>query len=149
MTPRPNGVLDHIAVETVDIDGDVAVLTRTLGLATVRWGIHVRTGKRIAMLVDRTGMKLELIETPSPDGTLAHIAFEVADVELSQATAVDAGCLGDIGLIRIAAAGALATQVRSKAGTAFQFIRYEAGSPDLTDRHLDATAYRDTEGTAR
>ena len=91
----------------------------------------------------------EMIETPSPDGTLAHIAFEVADVELSQATAVDAGCLGDIGLIRIAAAGALATQVRSKAGTAFQFIRYEAGSPDLTDRRLDAPAYRDTEGTAR
>jgi hypothetical protein len=149
MTPRPTAVLDHIAVETVDIDGDVAVMTRTLGLTTVRWGIHVLTGKRIAMLVDRTGMKLEMIETPSPDGSLAHIAFEVADVESAEATAVKAGCLGGVGLIRIPAAAAVATQVRSTAGTAFQFIRYEAGSPDLTDRHLDAPAYRDTEGTAR
>jgi hypothetical protein len=149
MTPRPTAVLDHIAVETADIDGDVAVLVGTLGLTTVRWGIHVRTGNRIAMLVDRTGMKLELIETPSPDGTLAHIAFEVADVEVAEATAVEAGCLGDIGLIHISAAAAFATQVRSTAGTAFQFIRYEAGSPDLTDRHLDAPAYRDTEGIPR
>jgi hypothetical protein len=149
MTPRPSAVLDHIAVETVDIDGDVAVMTRTLGLTTVRWGVHVRTGGRIAMLVDRTGMKLEMIETPTPDGTLAHIAFEVADVEAAEATAVEAGCLGDLGLIRITAAAALATQVRSTAGTAFQFIRYEAGSTDLTNRHLDDEAHRETEGTPR
>jgi hypothetical protein len=142
-------VLDHIAVETVDIDGDVAVLTRTLGLTTLRWGVHVRTGLRIAMLVDRTGMKLEMIETPTPDGTLAHIAFEVADVEGVEATAIEAGCLGDVGLIRIPAAAAVATQVRSTAGTAFQFIRYEAGSPDFTDRHLDIEVRIDKEGTAR
>jgi 4-hydroxyphenylpyruvate dioxygenase-like putative hemolysin len=132
VTTHHGAVLDHVAIETTDIEADVAVLTQTLGLTELRWGVHVLTGKRIAMLGDSTGMKLELIETPTPDGSLAHVAFEVPDVGAAAAAAIGAGCLSETGLLRIPAAMASVAQVRSTAGTALQFIRYEAGSPDIT-----------------
>jgi catechol 2,3-dioxygenase-like lactoylglutathione lyase family enzyme len=132
MSSHQGAILDHVAIETTDIDGDVAVMTQTLGLTEVRWGIHVLTRKRIAMLGDSTGMKLELIETPTPNGSLAHIAFEVPDVEAAAAAAVGVGCLSEIALARIPAAMASVSQVRSTAGTGLQFILYEAGSPDIT-----------------
>ena len=138
MNPRPAAVLDHVAVETTDIAADTAVLVQTLGLAEIRWGIHVVTGRRIVMLGDATGMKLELIETPEPDGSLAHIAFEVADVRDAAVAAISGGCLADLALARIPAAMASISQVRSTAGTALQFIHYQAGSPDIT---------RDSEGS--
>jgi hypothetical protein len=132
-----SAVLDHVAVETSDIEADVAVLTRTLGMAEVRWGVHVRTGGRIAMLADRHGTKVELIEAADPDGSLAHLAFEVPDVTAAARVAVAAGCLGELDLLRIPAAMASITQVRSTAGTALQLISYEPGSPDLTRPSTD------------
>jgi hypothetical protein len=125
-------ILDHVAIETTDIEADVAVLTASVGLAEVRWGIHVRTGQRIVMLADGHGTKVELIETDVPDGTLAHLAFEVLDVQEPARAAVDAGCVGELDLLRIPAAMASITQVRSAGGTALQFIAYEPGSPDIT-----------------
>ncbi|CAN5480641.1 hypothetical protein BH09ACT12_BH09ACT12_30350 [soil metagenome] len=132
MTGRRGATLDHVAIETADIDADVAILTRTVGLTEVRWGVHVVNGGRIAMLTDHHGMKVELIETATPDGTLAHLAFEVPDVAVAAASAIEAGCLGEIDLIRIPAAMASISQVRSPAGTALQLIHYEPGSPDIT-----------------
>ena len=151
MSGHQGAVLDHVAIETTDIDADVAVMTQTLGLTAVRWGVHVLTGKRIAMLGDATGMKLELIETPMPTGSLAHIAFEVRDVEAAAATAVGVGCLSEIALMRIPAAGASISQVRTTAGTGLQFIVYDAGSPDITRPYLTprnvAGIHADTEGS--
>lgn len=155
MTSHPRAVLDHVAVETTDIDADVTVMTRTLGLTAVRWGVHMLTGSRIAILGDSTGMKLELIETQTPNGSLAHIAFEVTDVETAAAGAVVVGCLGEISLVRIPAAMASVSQVRSTAGTALQFIRYDVGSPDVTrplpsmpTSRMDAGAHFDSKGSA-
>lgn len=54
MSSHQGAILGHVTIETTDIDGDVAVMTQTLGLTEVRWGVHVLTGKRIAMLVDST-----------------------------------------------------------------------------------------------
>ncbi|MFI5957398.1 VOC family protein [Cryptosporangium sp. NPDC051539] len=148
MTGHRGAVLDHVAVETTGIEADVALMTRTFGLTELRWGVHVQTGKRIVMLRDSLGMKLELIETVTPDGSLAHVAFEVTDVEVAAAAAIGAGCLGEIGLIRIPAAMASAAVVRSRAGTALQLIRYEDGSPDVTRPAAPETeAVRGPEGT--
>ena len=135
MTGPYGAALDHVAIETTDIDADVAVLTGTLGMTEVRWGVHVVNGGRIAMLTDLHGTKVELIETSMPDGTLAHLAFEVPDVAAAAAVAIDAGCLGEIDLLRIPAAMASISQVRSIAGTALQLIHYEPGSPDITRPH--------------
>ena len=70
--------LDHIAVEVGDFDDRIAMLQR-LGMVVRRVGsLSADPGRRIAMLSDQRGFKLELIESGA-DG-LAHLAFEVDDV---------------------------------------------------------------------
>jgi catechol 2,3-dioxygenase-like lactoylglutathione lyase family enzyme len=125
-------LFDHAGIETSSIEGDVRVYVEAFGLRRIRWGTHSLTGRRIAMLSDGQGVKLELIEvrepTPRP---LAHVAFRTADLEGAHAGAIAAGCRGEGETRRIDAARAMAAMVRLPTGGLVQLIRYEPGSPDL------------------
>ena len=76
--------LDHVAIEVVDLDYYVAQLVGTGGMRLLRRAIAKRTGTRMAMVGDPTGMKLELIEnkdaaTGAP--RFLHVAFRSSDVD--------------------------------------------------------------------
>ena len=60
--PLAGAVLDHVGTEETDIDARVGFLVELLGFQVLRWGVHVVTGRRIAMLADPRGTKLELME---------------------------------------------------------------------------------------
>ena len=74
--------LDHVAIEVDDLDAYVAKLTLTGGLRVLRRGTAVATGARIALLGDRVGMKIELVENGSATGgRFLHVAFRSNDVD--------------------------------------------------------------------
>ncbi len=54
--------LDHVAIEVSDLDYYVEQLVRTGGMKLLRRATAKRSGTRMAMVGDPTGMKLELIE---------------------------------------------------------------------------------------
>ncbi|AQA03305.1 hypothetical protein BVC93_13765 [Mycobacterium sp. MS1601] len=122
---------DHAGIESLDIEADVALYTLAMGLRLVRWGSHRTTGRRIAMMHDGMGVKLELIEVAVRDGAWAHIAFRSSDVATDHDRAVAAGFLSVQGCTRIEPALATTAFVRSPSGTLVQLIQYDDASPDL------------------
>ena len=66
---------DHVAIEVNDFDDRVQALVNDIGMTLVRRGIRYRTGQRIAMLGDETGVKIELIESDADQPAFAHVAF--------------------------------------------------------------------------
>lgn len=89
----------------------------------LRWGIHVVTGRRVAMLADPAGSKLELMEVDELRDDLDHVAYRVRDLDAAHATLLAAGC----------------TELR------------RPGSPDLTCRPrpvVDPTSCRSTRSGA-
>ncbi|MFF5262802.1 VOC family protein [Actinomadura viridis] len=133
MTPAGalDAVLDHVATEETDIDARVAFHVGVLGFRVLRWGAHVETGGRIAMLGRGGGAKIELIEVGAPRGDLAHIGYRVPDVRAAHARLLDAGCVEDRAPFRLDAAMADTSFVRDPSGGRLQLITYAPGSPDL------------------
>lgn len=130
MTGVPSGfLLDHHGRETLDIDNDVAALT-AIGMTLIRWGRHVATGKRIALLHDGVASKIELMEVDGLTGRLDHIAFAVDDLVNAQGKALSGAFTEELPPFRIEAAGAWSSFVRSASGTLIQLIRYDHDSPD-------------------
>ena len=130
MTPL-DAVLDHVGTEEIDIDGRVAFLVSCLGHRLLRWGTHLVTGRRIAMLVDPAGTKLELLEVDELRGDLDHVAYRVADVDAAHAALLAAGCTerrrpGDLPAER-----ARSSMLQEPSGARLQLIAYSPGSPDL------------------
>jgi hypothetical protein len=70
----------------------VAFLVDCLGRRVLRWGIHVVTGCRVAMLADPAGSKLELMEVDELRDDLDHVAYRVRDLDAAHATLLAAGC---------------------------------------------------------
>lgn len=121
---------DHAGIESLDIEADVARYTEAVGLRRIRWGRHRDTGRRIAMLHDGSGVKLEIIEVDVCDGTWAHIAFRSSDVAADHDRAVAAGFVSVQPCTRIGPALATTAFVRSPSGTLVQLIQYDEASPD-------------------
>ncbi|MQA34307.1 VOC family protein [Modestobacter roseus] len=129
--PLAGAVLDHVGTEETDIDGRVGFLVEVLGFRVLRWGTHVVTGMRIAMLADPAGTKLELMEVAERTGELEHVAYRVADVDAAHALLLAAGCTEERAPFDIPPAAARSSLVREAAGHRLQLIAYRPGSPDL------------------
>ena len=125
------GQLDHVALGVHDLDERIAFLTGTLGMTLKRIGKHVKTGGRIAMIADRNGFKLELIELPNDEPGFQHLAYRVEDVEAAHASLVERGCKSIRGPHEIGAAKAVTALVEDPSGTQIQVIKYAPDSPDL------------------
>ena len=125
---------DHVAIEVNDFDDRVQALVNDIGMTLVRRGIRYRTGQRIAMLGDETGVKLELIESDADQPAFAHVAFradEAEAVDEAEAALVQAGWSTVNPVHDLAAARARTTLVADRGGLHVQVIAYEPDSPDL------------------
>lgn len=131
VAPLRGAVLDHVGTEESDIDGRVDFLVDVLGFRVLRWGQHVVTGRRIAMLADPGGTKLELMEVEERGGELDHVAYRVGDVDAAHAVLLAAGCTELQAPFEIEAARARSSLVREPAGHTLQLICYRPDSPDL------------------
>jgi catechol 2,3-dioxygenase-like lactoylglutathione lyase family enzyme len=129
--PLAGAVLDHVGTEEPDIDARVGFLVGLLGFRVLRWGVHVVTGRRIAMLADPRGTKLELMEVAERTGELEHVAYRVADVDAAHACLLAAGCTEERPPFDIPPARARSSLLREAAGHRLQLISYEPGSPDI------------------
>ena len=119
--------LDHIALQVSDFDERVALLEH-LGMSVRRIGaLSSDPTRRIAMLADDRGFKLELVEA-GQDG-LAHLAFEVDDVEAATADAPPRLQVTRPPY-RLGAARADSAMLADDGGLTVQFVRYDADSPD-------------------
>lgn len=123
--------MDHLALAVHDLDERVAFLTGTLGMTLKRVGTHFKTGGRIALLADANGFKVELVETPTDQPTLMHVAYRVDDVQAEYDRLLTQGCTAIRGPHELAAAKAITALVQDSTQLQIQLIRYEADSPDL------------------
>ena len=125
---------DHVAIEVNDFDHRVQALVNDIGMTLVRRGIRYRTGQRIAMLGDETGVKIELIESHADQPAFAHVAFradEAEAVDEAEAALVEAGWSRVNPVHDLAVARARTTLVADRGGLHIQVIAYEPDSPDL------------------
>lgn len=86
--------IDHLALEVRDFDATVERLELALGVRRVRIGALPRDpSRRIAVVRDRRGVTLELIEAPTwyrGAPTLDHLALVVSDVDATTSALIDA-----------------------------------------------------------
>lgn len=123
--------IDHVAIEIPDLDTFIDKLVGTGGLKLLRRGTATATGVRIAMLGDRMGTKLELIENPAAAGvTFLHVAFGTDDIEASIDEAKEKGWSVSRGPNPIPSAKAKSVFL-AKDDIEFQVLEYEPDSPDL------------------
>jgi hypothetical protein len=88
--------------------------------------------RRIAMVGDGHGFKLELVEGADPDGSdrLLHVAWHVDDVDESHDRLIEAGCTSEREPFRLDAARGRTAIVQPPAGVPVQLVHYDADSPD-------------------
>lgn len=129
--PISGAVFDHVGTEEIDIDSRVRFLTEVLGHRVLRWGTHVVTGRRIAMLADPAGVKLELMEVDALLGALDHVAYRVPDVDAAHADLLAAGCAELRTPFDLTAAKARSSLLQEPTGARLQLISYAPDSPDL------------------
>jgi len=123
--------IDHVALEVPNIDAYISVFTETNGLKLIRKGVATATGRQIAMLGDRIGTKIELIENPECDAIrFLHVAFATNDLACALATPEASGWALVRGPSEIAAAKAHSAFL-IKNNVEIQLLEYQPGSPDL------------------
>jgi predicted enzyme related to lactoylglutathione lyase len=127
-----DAVLDHLGTEETDLDARVRFLTEVLGHRVLRWGTHVVTGRRIAMLADPAGTKLELMEVDALCGELDHVAYRVPDVDSAHAELRAAGCTEMRPPFDLPGARARSSLQQEPTGARLQLISYAPDSQDLT-----------------
>ena len=129
--------IDHVAITVADFDATLATLTGALGLRCARIGrLGGDSARRIAMIADGTGFKLEIIEAgpdDAPDGpaAFAHIALRVRDVDESWDRLLDSGFTAQKPPRRLEPAHARTALLTEPTGMDVQIIRYDDTSPDL------------------
>jgi catechol 2,3-dioxygenase-like lactoylglutathione lyase family enzyme len=109
--------IDHVAISVGDFDDRLALLTGSLGMTLKRIGTYGKgASRRVAMVGDAAGFKLEIIEGDGPD-TFEHVAWRVDDVQASFEAMVGDGfpwvSVTVIGPSSVAKAGAIAKSRRS------------------------------------
>jgi hypothetical protein len=128
------GRFDHVAIEIAAFDDAVQSLVASGALRVIRIGTMRRTGRRIAMLGDGTGVKIEIIESDdAATPRLAHIAFRSADVAESLRHLEPGGWQVLFGPHALEAAHAETAMLQNNHQLNLQVIRYEDTSPDIVE----------------
>ncbi|MDF2116818.1 VOC family protein [Roseiarcaceae bacterium H3SJ34-1] len=124
--------MDHVAIEVPNIAHYIDKFVGTGGLKLLRRGVATATGVEIAMLGDRTGMKIELIENKAAtELKFLHIAFRSDDVDTAAQETAAAGWALGRGPNDIAAAKARSAFMTDGQGFEFQILSYAPDSPDV------------------
>jgi hypothetical protein len=134
--------LDHVAIEVSDLDYYVEQLVRTGGMKLLRRATAKRTGTRMAMLGDPTGMKLELIENrDAARGAprFLHVAFRSSDVDAAARSLVDKDWKWERGPIDLEEAQARSVLLSDNGGFELQVLAYRPTSPDIVEWSDDKT----------
>jgi predicted enzyme related to lactoylglutathione lyase len=128
------GRMDHVAIEVADLDLRIERLCGTGGMRLLRRGSNKRTGARLAMIGDATGMKLELIENPEAvEPRFLHIAFRSGDIDASLAALVDQGWEKLRGPLDLPEAEARSILMKDGDGFELQVLSYQPTSPDIVE----------------
>jgi catechol 2,3-dioxygenase-like lactoylglutathione lyase family enzyme len=123
--------IDHVAIEVPNIDEFIATFVDTGGLKLIRKGVATATGRPIAMLGDRVGVKIELIENPECDTVrFLHVAFAADDVKVAVEGALREGWNLIRGPSEIPVAKAKSAFL-ARNHFEFQVLEYKPDSPDL------------------
>lgn len=126
--------MDHVAIEVADLDARIERLCRTGAMRLLRRGTNKRSGQRLAMVGDATGMKLELIENPDAhEPRFLHVAFRSGDVEAALTTLVDQGWNHLRGPNELAEAEAQSILLNDGDGLEIQVLAYQPTSPDIVE----------------
>jgi hypothetical protein len=124
--------VDHVAIEVGDFDERLRRLTEDLGMTLKRIGRYrADPTRRIAMVSDAAGFKLELIEGTAPHGEFRHIAWRVGDVVKAHDALVAAGYESVRAPAPLPPAKGETAVVSDGSGLSLQLVRYDADSPDL------------------
>jgi hypothetical protein len=134
--------LDHVAIEVADLDYYVELLVRTGGMKVLRRATAKRTGARMAMVGDPTGMKLELIENRDTAGAprFLHVAFRSGDVDAAARSLEDKGWTWQRGPIDLEEAQARSVLLSDNGCFELQVLTYRPTSPDIVEWWDDKTA---------
>jgi predicted enzyme related to lactoylglutathione lyase len=128
------GRMDHVAIEVSDLEARIERLCRTGGLKLLRRGFNKRTGERLAMVGDGTGMKLELIENPEAKvPRFVHVAFRAGDVQDALALLQEQGWEHLRGPNDLAEAQARSALFQDPDGFELQVLSYAPTSPDIVE----------------
>lgn len=128
--------LDHVAIEVADLDYYIEQLVATGGMRLLRRAIAKRTGTRMAMIGDPTGMKLELIENrDAAEGAprFLHVAFRSSDVDAAARSLVGKGWNLERGPIDLEEAQARSVLLSDNRGFELQALTYRPTSPDIVE----------------
>jgi hypothetical protein len=128
--------LDHVAIEVVDLDYYIEQLVATGGMRLLRRSTAKRTGTRMAMVGDPTGMKLELIENKDATGIVPrflHIAFRSGDVDATATSLANNGWKWERGPIDLEEAQARSVLLSDNRGLELQVLTYRPTSPDIVE----------------
>jgi predicted enzyme related to lactoylglutathione lyase len=132
--------IDHFAIEVADLDYYIERLVGTGGMRLLRRATAKRTGTRMAMVGDPTGVKLELIENKDAGGTIPrflHVAFRSRDVDAAAASLVDKGWKWERGPIDLEDAQARSVLLSDARGFELQLLTYQPTSPDVVEWSSD------------
>jgi predicted enzyme related to lactoylglutathione lyase len=128
------GRMDHVAIEVADLDARIERLCRTGGMRLLRRGTNKRSGERLAMVGDATGMKLELIENPAAhEPRFLHVAFRSADAEAAANSLEEQGWQKLRGPTDLAEAQARSMLMNDGDGFELQVLAYAPTSPDIIE----------------
>lgn len=132
--PASLGRFDHVAIEIAAFDATIDELVATGSMRLIRLGTVPRTGRRVALLGDGTGVKIELMENPEASAPqLAHLAFRCSDMALSQQSLEAQGWRWLLGPHTLSAAKADSALFEDAHRLRLQIIRYDDTSPDLVE----------------
>lgn len=127
--------IDHVAIEVGDFDARLGLLTGALGLELRRVGrLASDPTRRIAMLADPRGVKVELVEgTAGLPDRLLHLAFDTdapTAVDTTFMALLAAGCAAATDPMQFEPARSRTATVTGPTGGVFQLVAYAADSPD-------------------
>lgn len=125
--------LDHVAIEVPDFDAFLARMTSALGMVVRRVGaLTSDPSRRIAMVSDSTGRKLEIVEGPAGGAAvgLLHVAWRVDDVDAEYSALLETGCTSVSAPRRLEAAKSRTATVADPEGAQIQLVTYDPDSPD-------------------
>jgi len=126
--------IDHVAIEVANLDALIERLCRTGGMRLLRRGANKRSGARLAMVGDPTGMKLELIENPDAhEPRFLHVAFRSGDVDATLVALEHQGWAKLRGPVDLPEAEARSILMNDGEGFELQVLSYQPTSPDIIE----------------